>query len=540
MLLDFAIHVELKSNFLNDCAPVILQFLNQKNIFMDLSYLNLNLLTFLSKYPEGLALVNRFELSVHDITLDEEGLKYNGDFGSQWDVPVVDKEYAKAFVLLSDEARDTHEKNYVCRNRTSISQFGINQSEHKISILHVEARGKNILDGIVTENLLVFLSLSRHIELVLKKCPGFVKNVATCIEQHRTSFVKCVIFTVELTMEEQELITQMPSLESLQIINATPPEYILSHLDNFKHLKELSLDLSDNGGVFEVMAEGFKKLNCLEKVAFKHVNLGYDSSRLADCISDFPDLKTFHFTYDVCPDFGKLMAAICKHGNIYDLSLRGLFIKESEMIHLALHLSSLKNLRALNLEGQYFADVEEAKIFAQSLLSLVQLEELSLPSGPGIMETLPLVIKQLKTFPKLRKLGLKNNILNDYSVLQLAKVARKGHLSNVQKLSLDINYNITQSGWTDFFHTLDNLENLTDLCISRIYTHQFKMDPSTLVALVQCVSRLHRLNVLVLLGWLLDNKDLEMFDSMKQKHPQGKSFTLIWQWLLPVNPTVLE
>ncbi|CAH2296956.1 baculoviral IAP repeat-containing 1 [Pelobates cultripes] len=537
MLLNFAIDVAYKSNYVDECAPIILQYLTRKDICVDLSHPSKSLLIFLSKYPEGLSMINSLELLMIEPIMNKVPL--GPDFGSHLDVPTVDKDYSKAF-MLSDEAWHSDVKNYFVKSKINISEFGLNQSHHKIAVLQVNASGEYMIEEPVLNNLSVFLSLSHHIELSLKSCPGFVRNISHCIEQYKNSFVKCRISTVELTTEEQKLITQMSTLQSLHMINIAPPEYILSHLDKFTQLKELKMDLADYYEVFDMMSDGFKKLHYLEKLMLRNVNLANYYHQLADCISCFPNLTTFHLNGDWCPNFEKTMGAIIKNGNICELNLYGLLIKDSDIFHLVSGLFSLKKLKVLNLLSHHFVNVEDAKIFVQALSSLVQLEYLALPSGPGITETITSIIEQFQFLPNLMELRLQNHILNDHSLLELATAARKGFLNNIQILNLGVNHDITQSGWRDFFQTLDNLPHLNELFINRLHSHQFKTDASTLHSIIQRVSRLHSLSLLDMHGWLLDKEDLEMFNSMKRKHPQGKSFALLWQWILPVHPIVID
>ncbi|KAM8960820.1 baculoviral IAP repeat-containing protein 1-like [Pelodytes ibericus] len=532
MLLIFANEVAEEGNCMAECSPIILQFIERKDIALDLSYPNERILTFLSKYPEGFSLINSLQLSALEITVNKD------DREEHPPIQVIDKAYSSAFVLYDDEARKMDVKNYFLRNKVNFSKFGFNQSHHKIAVLRLDIRGEIIVEENVQNNLFVFFLLSHHIELNLKKCPEFVRNISSCIEQHKNSFVKCTISNVELSLEEQKLITQMASLQSLQITGNAPQEYILSHLDKFKQLKELIVDLSGFWSVFEMMAQGLKKLLCIEKLVFRNINLMHNCSQLAESIATFRNLKTFHLNVDWCPDFETLMAALCKNGKLQDINLYGLFIKDSEMIYLASALPSLTRLKVLNIEGHHFENVEAANIFVKGLPSLIQLEELVLPSGHAVAETVTSIIDQFQYMLNLRRLHLTNNILNNHSLLHLAKASREGYLSNIQKLNLSVNHSITQSGWTEFFQTLDNLQNINELCITRLYTYQFKTNPSTLVALVQCVSRLHSLNTLIMHGWLLDEKDLEMLNSMKQKHPQGKSLIVMWKWILPFKPIV--
>lgn len=128
--------------------------------------------------------------------------------------------------------------------------------------------------------------------------------------------------------------------------------------------------------------------------------------------------------------------------------------------------------------------------------------------------------------------------LNPYWCLFIstAKVANCGGFQKLENLSLSVNHSVTETGWRNFFKTLNNMPALKKLDISRLFTHQIKASAPTVTAFVQCVSRLPGLVTIQMLGWLLDAEDLQMFDIMKEQHPQSRSLKLSWQWILPVSP----
>lgn len=208
--------------------------------------------------------------------------------------------------------------------------------------------------------------------------------------------------------------------------------------------------------------------------------------------------------------------------------------------YLASALPSLRNLKILEIEFNYSVKVESAKTYAEGLAYLEQLEELTFPGGSAVTETITYFIQALQRMPYLKNLTIQRKLLSDSSLLELAKITVDGHLRNLQNLDLSNNLNITQSGWREFFLLLKNLPKLTDLNISRDISHHYITDPVTFIALTHCVSRLHSLRVLSMFGWLLDDKDIEMFDSMKVKHPQSKWFKLFWKWTQSFPPVVIR
>uniref|UniRef100_A0A6I8PY79 Uncharacterized protein n=1 Tax=Xenopus tropicalis TaxID=8364 RepID=A0A6I8PY79_XENTR len=358
-------------------------------------------------------------------------------------------------------------------------------------------------------NLLVFLSLTDHIELKLSNCPGFIEAVWPCIDLYGASFIKCSFNGVELNMTEQDLILQMSSLESLQMTCKHPPEYLLSHLDRFKHLKELVINLHNDMDVVRFFPDTFKELRDLEKLVLKNVNLSKDSAKLAAFIAAFSNLICFHLECDHCPEFMKVFEGLSRNENIQEINLRGRFLHDSLMVHLASLLPLFLNLKVFNIKDMYFQNMEKANTFVVALPNLARLEEIYLPGGCGIRMIPQTIIQQFQYLRNLRIISFPSNVLNDGCLLQLGKL-------------------------------VDNLPKLNSLSISRAYGREIKADPLTFIALVQCVARLPSLRNLYMYSWLLDEKDIEMFNVMKTKHPQGQRFELQWQWFLPFPAIVKD
>ncbi|OCU02363.1 hypothetical protein XELAEV_18008126mg [Xenopus laevis] len=510
MLLIFSIEVAYDGNSIAKCAPIILQFLKGKVITVHFTSTNKCFFRFLKDYPEGLSLIKSLQLSLAGETeASNLTLTCKEAVASKWGIPAVEEDYSMAFQLVNET--HTQMKDYRHKNMADFSLFDFSPGNHRIDVLKVKVTGNITGWEKAFYNLMIFFHLSHHIELKITNSPGFIERLSACIEMYKDSFVKFKLRQTELNSAEQELILHMTSLQSLKISRMLAPEHIMRHMDCLRQLKNLTLDLSEECEVIGILPEEFKNLRSLEKLMFNKVSMETHSSRLAQFLAGFSNLTSFHLNCTICPEFDKMMAAVSQNDKIQEIHLHGICVPDHGIVHLV-----------------------------QALQSLGQLEELKLPSGHAIKEMAIPIILQLQYLPNLRVIHFTNDTLNDSSLLELANASRAGHLRNIQSLNLAVNHDITQSGWRSFFQTLDNLPIINELSINRIYTYQHKTDPLTLKALVQCVSRLHSLNCLVMHGWLLDEKDLEMFNAMKENHPKAKSFMLLWQWSLPFSPTVKE
>uniref|UniRef100_A0A7M4FR55 NACHT domain-containing protein n=1 Tax=Crocodylus porosus TaxID=8502 RepID=A0A7M4FR55_CROPO len=209
-------------------------------------------------------------------------------------------------------------------------------------------------------------------------------------------------------------------------------------------------------------------------------------------------------------------------------------------IFVAAVLPNFLLLEVLDLDKQWFVDEKASEAFATSALGcLVNLEELNLPLGNGIRHAAKLIVQQCPYLPHLRVFSFVHS-LNDESLMEIAEVASIGGFQKLENLSLSSDHNVTEAGWTNFFQMLSNMPSLKELNINRMYTHQIKSQAATVTSFVQCVSRLSSLVTVQMWGWLLDEEDLKMFNTMKEQHPQSKSLKLYWQWSLPLSPILQE
>ncbi|XP_056395499.1 baculoviral IAP repeat-containing protein 1-like isoform X2 [Hyla sarda] len=540
-ILDMAIKIAEESSYLSHCVPIILNFLKGKTISIVLSWPNRRLLRFLYRYPEGLWLLERLEIVVPPANIS---ININTEiFRPIGSVPEVDADYSNAFKLASDLQQKARMPflDYLGTNIYDLSTLGFSPDIHRIPLLTVKVHGCPVESDNILVNIMFFCSISIQVGLDLFNCPGFLESMWPCIDLYKSSIKSLSIRQTKLFMEDQELVTLLTALQSLKIVLMPPPEFVLSNIHSFKELKELVVDcpIDDNKWeIIDVLSDEFKSLHNMEKIVFKNIRMERQADRLANFIENFRNLISFTLKCKFCPGLKNIVDSLSRCGKMQELRFLELALYDLEIIHLASALSSFTNLKILEIEFYYSVKVEATKKFAEGLAYLEQLEEFTFPGGSAVKENISHFIQALQHMPNLRTLTIQCRLLNDSSLLELAKITADGHLRNLQKVDLSHNPDITQSGWRDFFLLLDNLPKLTDLNISRFISQYYITDPVTFIALTHCVSRLHSLNVLSMFGWLLDDKDIEMFDSMKMKHPQSKWFNLFWKWTLPFPPVV--
>ncbi|XP_069606814.1 baculoviral IAP repeat-containing protein 1 [Ranitomeya imitator] len=546
VILNKAIALAEESNHLSYCAPIILSFLKGKTISMVLSWPNIGLLRFFHRYPEGLWLLKRMEIVVPPANISfNMNFLSTESFKSLWSVPTVDADYANAFELTSNLQQNAHMPalEYLDIKINDLSTLGFSPEIHRILLLTVKVDGCPVESENILVNIMFFCSLSIQIGLDLNNCPGFLESMWPCIDQYKGSITSLKTSFTKLTIEDQELIAYLTSLQSLKIISMPPPEFVLSNIHSFKELKELVVicPIGENKWeIVNVLSDECKCLHNIEKIVLENICIEGQANRLANFIEHFSNLTSFTMRCTYCPGLENIISSLCKNGKMKELRFPELGLYDKEIIHLAAALPSFTNLKILEIEFQYCVNAESTKIFAKGLAYLEQLEEFTFPGGHGVRKTMAYFMEALQHMPNLVNLTIQCQLLTDSSLLELAKITADGHLRNLQYLDINNNPHITQSGWREFFLLMDNLPKLTDLNISRSLSHQQITDPVTFIAFTQCVSRLHSVNVLSMFGWLLDDKDIEMFDSMKMRHPQSKWINLYYKWALPFPPLLTK
>ncbi|XP_030049172.1 LOW QUALITY PROTEIN: baculoviral IAP repeat-containing protein 1-like [Microcaecilia unicolor] len=552
LLLNFAIKAANETKTLVSCAPIILQFLKGKKLNLYVQSLISNkecIVQFLESYPECLSVLSSIEIIINrhakNPTFDFSNLRNTFmNFGQ----PTVEQDYSSAFQLLDDFANrimKMAEEQYaftsLFQDNDMINRPVLSVQNHKVPVLKIKATNAGPLSKNDYAKVLDLLSVCDRIDLQLSGNHGFVESVRPAIEQYRDFFRRCSLHDAVLSVAEQELLLSMFSVESLEINSlkeTTLPEHLLSNLDKFSCLKELSIQLSESLEVFQQIPDGLKNICTMEKLVI-NAKFGTVSSRLVEFIQHFSSLEVFHLNCTSFPDFEALMIALSSYKKLKEIKFSGSFFGDKEISFFASALPHFTSLKVLILSSQHVSNKEALKMIANVLGSLVHLEELELPEGTATLHAAKSIIHQFPHLPRLKFLKF-NNSLDDESIMELAKAAKDGYLQNLQNLWLVICNDVTEVGWRNFFKTLDNLPNLAELNVCKLFTHQIKCHATTVMAFVQCVSKLPSLVTIQIYGWLLDDDDLEMFNNMKQQHPNSKSLIIARHWTLPLPPTLQE
>ncbi|XP_068116915.1 baculoviral IAP repeat-containing protein 1-like [Hyperolius riggenbachi] len=507
-LMEFAVDVAVYSQCMPEFCTLIMNFLTGKTLTFslssDLKYSE-HTLRIIQRFPESISVLKFIMFTMMNsgtpvTASDDSSLEHSIRFLG---IPAVESDYSSAYP--SPSARTQRSNKIVSDINRFFSLFRpkieiqdsvvlpfVSLRGHKVPNFKLRAIGINSdsLSPNEYEKLRVIFSISDHIELILTNCTDFIKHLGPIIEQLSASFKVMRLNATNLTTEEQQQILQMSTLECLEITCPTPyqtsycPELLLRGIHKFPLLAEVSIHLN-NPKFLDHLPDEFQQLENLKKIDF-----------------------------------------ICNH---YD-------------INPTRFLTALQNftfLKSLNLNGlMVIVDKSTAENLAVAIGSLTLLEKLWLPIGKGMASAAMLIIQQLQNIPNLQLLSM-NSIIDDESIALLGEATKSGYLERMQHLELGNNENITESGWTKFFKTAaGHMPELSYLSIYRMYTKHIKSHPITVTALVRFVSRLPRLVRLAMTGWLLDEEDLNMINTMKEKHPQAQRLNVEWQWYLPLSPTI--
>ncbi|XP_036267054.2 baculoviral IAP repeat-containing protein 1 isoform X2 [Pipistrellus kuhlii] len=540
-LLTLAIKIAYQSNTIEACSPFILQFLQGRTLTLDMLKLQ-----YFYDHPESLLLLKSIRVSISgDLKIvspipDNSFLEAYGDKSQ---APAIHQDCASAFEDMMEWERDLAEKqknikrflNMRVKAPPDISSgyWKLSPKQHKIPLLEVHVTDMDGVDQEMLRILMTIFSASQRIELHLKGSKGFIESLCPALEQYKASFTKCSINRSELNAVKQELLLNLPSLESLEVSEtAHIPDQLFPNLDKFPCLKELSVDMNEKN-VFPVIPEEFVNLHHMEKLLIK-ISTEKGPSNIVKLIENSPNLNVFHLQCNFFSDFESLMTVLASCKKLKEIKFSGAFLKPIPFVTI---LPNFISLKILNLNLQEFPDKETSEKFAYTLGSLSNLEELILPTGDGIHQVAKLIIQQCQHLRCLRVLSFFKT-LNDDSVMEIAKVAISGGFQKLEDLNLSMNHKITEEGYRNFFQLLDNLPNLQKLTISRYYTECIRAQATTVKSLSQCMLRLPSLTTLTMFSWLLDAEDITLLTSTKEKHPQSKHFNIWWKWILPFSPII--
>nr|XP_010947620.1 baculoviral IAP repeat-containing protein 1 isoform X1 [Camelus bactrianus]XP_010947621.1 baculoviral IAP repeat-containing protein 1 isoform X1 [Camelus bactrianus]XP_045368339.1 baculoviral IAP repeat-containing protein 1 isoform X1 [Camelus bactrianus] len=535
-----AVKIAYQSNTVATCSPFILQFLQGRTLTLDVLQLQ-----YFFDHPESLLMLKSIQFSIRgNDRLLRPDFSVLETILDKSQVPTVDQDCASAFEPMNEWEQNLAEKEENIKSflnmrlntppDISTGYWQLSPKQYKIPLLKVHVTGTDAVDQEMLRILMEVFSASEHIELHLMGSRGFIECIRPALEQFKASFTKCSISKFELSAAEQELLLTLPSLESLEISEVTQlQDQLFPNLDKFSCLKELSVNLNDQQNVFSVIPEEFLNLHHMEKL-FIRISAENGPSKLVKLIQNSLDLRVFHLKCNVFSDFESLMTVLASCKKLEEIKFSGPFFNALPFVTV---LPNFISLKILNLQHQEFSDKETAEIFAYTLGSFNNLEELLLPSGDGIHQVAILIIQQCQHLQHLRVLSFFNT-LDDDSVIEIAKGAVDGGFQKLEKLDLSINHKITEEGYRNFFQALDNLPNLRELTINRHFTECIRAQARTVKSLSQCVLRLPSLTRLNMLSWLLDAEDITLLTAMKERHPQSKHLTFFWKWVLPFLPVI--
>ncbi|XP_014440055.1 baculoviral IAP repeat-containing protein 1 [Tupaia chinensis] len=541
-LLALALKIAYQSNTVTACSPFISQFLQGKTLSLDVLKSQ-----YFFDHPESLLLLRSIQVSIkgnkRPPRADLSVLKTCLDTSQ---APTIDQEYASAFESVNEWEQNITEKEENIKSFLDIQRMApldissgywkLSPKQYKIPLLEVHVSDTDAVEQEMLPALMAICSASQHIELHLSSSRGVIESIRPVLELYKASVIKCRIDRFDLSAAEQRLLLTLPSLESFEVLGTSQGiQEIIPNLDKFLCLKELSLNLDDSINVFPVIPEEFSNLHHMDKLSIQ-ISAGCDPSKLVKLIQNSPNLRVFHLKCYFFSEFEFLTTALASCKKLQEIKFSGPFFKPSPFVTI---LPSFVSLKILNLNQQQFPDKETAENFAYTLGFLHNLEELILPTGDGICQVAKLIIQQCQKLQWLRVLSF-SQTLNDDSVMEIAKVAINGGFRKLANLNLSVNDKITEEGYRNFFHALDNLPCLQELSISRHFTNCIKVQPSTIKSLSQCVSRLPSLIRLHMYSWLLDAEDIALLDVMKERHPQSKHLIIYWKWVLPFSPIIQE
>ncbi|EDL00808.1 mCG116160, isoform CRA_a [Mus musculus] len=541
-LLRIALNFAYESNTVAECSPFILQFLRGRTLA--LKVLNLQ---YFRDHPESLLLVKSLEVSINgnkvpkvvDYSVMEKSFE-------TLQPPTIDQDYASAFEQMKEHEKNLSENEETIKSiknifplqppKISSGYWKLSPKPCKIPRLEVGVTNMGPADQALLQVLMEVFSASQSIEFRLSDSSGFLESIRPALELSKASVTKCSMSRLELSRAEQELLLTLPALQSLEVSETNQlPEQLFHNLHKFLGLKELCVRLDGKPNVLSVLPREFPNLLHMEKLSIR-TSTESDLSKLVKLIQNSPNLHVFHLKCDFLSNCDSLMAVLASCKKLREIEFSGRCFEAMPFVNI---LPNFISLKILNLISQQFPDKETSEKFAQALGSLRNLEELLVPTGDGIHQVAKLIVRQCLQLPCLRVLVF-HYILDNDSVIEIARVATSGGFQKLEKLDLSMNHKITEEGYRNFFQALDNLPNLQNLNICRHIPECIQVQATTVKALGQCVSRLPSLTRLHMLSWLLDEEDMKVINDVKERHPQSKRLIIFWKWIVPFSPVVLE
>ncbi|GAB1298495.1 Baculoviral IAP repeat-containing protein 1f [Apodemus speciosus] len=516
-LLIIALNIAHESNTVAACSPFILQFLRGRTL--TLRVLNLQ---YFRDHPESLLLLRSLK------------------------PPAIDEEYTSAFEHINEWKKNFDEEEEIIKNYLNIwprdlpdiseGYWKLSPKPCEIPRLEVGVKNMGPSDQALLQFLMEVFSASQNIEFHLFNSSGFLESIRPALELKKTSVTRCSMSRMELSTAEQELLLTLPALQKLEISETNQlPDQLFPNLDKFLGLKELSVRLDDIPDVLSVLPGEFPSLHHMEKFSIQ-TSTESDLSKLVKFIQNSPNLHVFHLKCDFLSNCDSLMAVLASCKKLIEMEFTGRCFEAMPFVNI---LPNFVSLKILNLKGQQFPDKETSEKLAQALGSLRNLEELHLPTGDGIHQVAKLIIQQCLQLCRARVLAF-HHILDDDSVIELARVSSRGGFQKLENLDLSMNHKITEEGYRNFFQALDNLPNLQELNICRHISECIPVQATTVKALGQCMSRLPSLTRLHMLSWLLDEEDMKVINDVNERHPQSRRLTISWKWIVPLSPDVLK
>ncbi|KAG8598490.1 hypothetical protein GDO81_002630 [Engystomops pustulosus] len=541
LLMASGIEAAVENKCLPDCAPIILQFMVGKTMSFSVSPFskgsNLSVLYFIEKYPKCITLFSsvKFEFALNKMEMENKALDFPGYLKAHesYGIPTVDEDYSSAYQSFNKQMQEIEKMHNESFQFFSLfpEEIQIDDSYirpftagHKVPLFIMETSGINneTFSQSNSEKIQILFLMSDRIEMHLTDCKGFVKGIGSAINQLSRSFKKIVLHNTSLEEEEQDIILKMTSLESLEI-----RKLLVRGIHKLISLEEVSIVLPNNIEIIDSLSDEFHTLKKIRKIVLQ----SSDSTTFVNNIQSFEDLEVLHLHLNKLRDCNDLINSLTTFRKLKDLDLHETPLQETSAMR------NFTSLKILNLMEQKITAKDVSESFAMALGSLCHLEKLVLPVGDGMAHAAKLIIKQLCNLPNLQFLKIME-ILDDESIALLAEEAKNGTLKKLRELELLVNFNITESGWTTFFEEAEQMPELYLLDISRMYTQQIKSHATTVKSFVRLVSRLPSLVSVKMFGWLLDEDDLNMFNAMKQNHPQSKSLNIYRQWFLPFSPNI--